>query len=71
MTGKEQKEEIKRLYALEENKNELQELLAEKYNLEANSVRNHWFGRLVAVPKKHREEVIKIMTERTSVKQAS
>lgn len=65
-TPKEQKEEIKRLYALELKKGDLQEVLAERFEIEAQSVKSNWFGRHYSVPTKYRAEVIEIMEQRTA-----
>lgn len=52
------KEEIRGLYDQIEDKTSFQIKLAEKYNKESITIRNHWFGQLMTIPKKLRAEVI-------------
>ena len=52
---------IKNLYNKTSNKKELTVLVAEHFNMNPSSIRNHWFSGFYQVPTKHQDKLISIM----------
>lgn len=55
------KERIKVLLSQIKDKTTLAGLLSEIYEVEPNTIRNHWFGPLTSVPKKHRDSLLEYL----------
>ncbi len=52
---------IKNLYSKASNKKELTLLLAQTFNMNPLSVKNHWLSGFYQVPEKHQDRCIRIM----------
>tara|TARA_R100001443_G_scaffold6700_3_gene15741 strand:- start:9259 stop:9474 length:216 start_codon:yes stop_codon:yes gene_type:complete len=61
---------IKNLYSKASNKRGLIILLAESFNMNPLSVKNHWLSGFYQVPEKHQDRCIRIMQNFIKVEQS-
>lgn len=61
---------IKNLYSKASNKKELILLLAQTFNMNPLSVKNHWLSGFYQVPEKHQDRCIRIMQNFIKVEQS-